>query len=477
MKRSDAYFDLVFERLDNKLTALGEANAKAATQLQIELNSKAPEIERQNALDNVVIQYDADKNQFGFAHDEYSDTAPNGTLIGYGKPTTKTLDKRDIFYKIDKIWSYSSNQTQFNSKFFLNFDNHYAYASGLGHANNQPFDLKPTMFSPERYRRGLGLSYQRDLVERGYFFTLPYQNLFMPNRVISVISPVVHQGRHIGDLGVGLDIFDFDRLFFLHPDFEGFVRVYLQFKHSNEAVDLTPTPTKIHPLPSLYSYQYELPYLGTIHVQYCLVFFLKQLSFLLLTTLLGLIVVNYAIYLFIKHKKEQDVLIQELNQDPMTKLYNRRIIDHLVFQSQSKIMSSKQEKTRMSGPIGMLTLDANQFKQINDVHGHQVGDMAIVIIADALKSSTRVKDICIRMGGDEFLVLVECADLHMLDRIGKRIQDYLAQTPVFGATEPLYVSVTYAYGVLELDESFDAAYKRIDNQLCQQKMSRFMVPA
>jgi len=88
--------------------------------------------------------------------------------------------------------------------------------------------------------------------------------------------------------------------------------------------------------------------------------------------------------------------------DPLTGLFNRRFAtDHLP----SEIARAE----RQGYPFTLLMVDLNGFKQINDVYGHAAGDQALREFAHALKRSIRSSDLPVRIGGDEFMVLLpEC---------------------------------------------------------------------
>lgn len=85
--------------------------------------------------------------------------------------------------------------------------------------------------------------------------------------------------------------------------------------------------------------------------------------------------------------------------DPLTELYNRRFADeHLPLE-----LARAQ---RHHYPLTVLMLDLDDFKQINDRHGHAAGDAALRAFAQALRGSVRGSDVPVRMGGDEFMVML-----------------------------------------------------------------------
>ena len=101
--------------------------------------------------------------------------------------------------------------------------------------------------------------------------------------------------------------------------------------------------------------------------------------------------------------------------DVLTGLYNRRFADQ-------RLSAEVARSERKGHPLTVVLLDLNNFKQINDTHGHPAGDLVLQKFADCLNRAIRNGDLAVRMGGDEFLlVLPECnlEQLHLvLDRIG-----------------------------------------------------------
>jgi len=95
----------------------------------------------------------------------------------------------------------------------------------------------------------------------------------------------------------------------------------------------------------------------------------------------------------------QRELQDQATHDALTGVYNRRyfndVLEHEVLRA-----------TRYDHPIGLLMIDVNDFKEINDSRGHQVGDLVLQAIAEILVASVRETDFIVRYGGDEFLVVL-----------------------------------------------------------------------
>jgi diguanylate cyclase (GGDEF)-like protein/PAS domain S-box-containing protein len=90
-------------------------------------------------------------------------------------------------------------------------------------------------------------------------------------------------------------------------------------------------------------------------------------------------------------------LMNQATHDALTEVYNRRYFNEVIEQETLRA-------TRYRHPLGLLMIDINRFKEINDRRGHQAGDAVLKRIAKILKNAVRETDIIVRYGGDEFLV-------------------------------------------------------------------------
>jgi diguanylate cyclase (GGDEF)-like protein len=88
--------------------------------------------------------------------------------------------------------------------------------------------------------------------------------------------------------------------------------------------------------------------------------------------------------------------------DPLTGLYNRRFCEE-------RLRTEISRSDKQSDPLRVIALDLDNFKAINDRHGHSAGDLVLKEFARRLSRATRGSDIAVRLGGDEFLVILpEC---------------------------------------------------------------------
>lgn len=108
-------------------------------------------------------------------------------------------------------------------------------------------------------------------------------------------------------------------------------------------------------------------------------------------------------------------LRDEAMQDPLTGLYNRRGLDELLRKQLGRVSRGRES-------LGMLMIDLDNFKHINDHYGHLVGDSVLIQFADLLGKNVRKRDLAGRYGGDEFIVLLPNVDSEMVVAIKQRIE-------------------------------------------------------
>jgi len=109
--------------------------------------------------------------------------------------------------------------------------------------------------------------------------------------------------------------------------------------------------------------------------------------------------------------------------DPLTRLWNRRGATDL-------LNSALKEADRHNHTLGICLADIDNFKQVNDQFGHQVGDQVLRRVAGSIVASVRPQDIVCRWGGEEFLVIVHDIDERGCVAIGERICAGMRELPI-----------------------------------------------
>lgn len=151
--------------------------------------------------------------------------------------------------------------------------------------------------------------------------------------------------------------------------------------------------------------------------------------------------------------------------DPLTGLYNRRHMDN-----QLEIQLANADAR--GSPLCILTLDVDFFKPINDTHGHDVGDRVLRELARRLKDQVRTIDLCCRIGGEEFLILLPGTEMQVGFTVAERLRRTISAVPfdVGASSGPL--AITVSIGVASYESPGDtsqAILKRADEALYKAK--------
>ena len=152
--------------------------------------------------------------------------------------------------------------------------------------------------------------------------------------------------------------------------------------------------------------------------------------------------------------------------DPLTGAFNRR---HFFVVGERRFAHSRQAHE----PVCVLLLDVDNFKSINDQHGHAAGDRVLIEVARACKASLRDADLLARYGGEEFVALLPATDLPLALQVAERVRASVAASHVItdrGAAVQPTVSVGVSMrsaGLL----SFDGLLAQADSAMYEAKRS------
>lgn len=146
--------------------------------------------------------------------------------------------------------------------------------------------------------------------------------------------------------------------------------------------------------------------------------------------------------------------------DDLTGLLNRRAFAEEVGRRFSHLQ-------RMGRCGALLYVDLDNFKQVNDVHGHQRGDEALVALAEILSGGSRVGDIPARLGGDEFALWLEETDAAAAEAKARTLLEQARSLRAYSGSPdtPLGISIGIALSDPALDESIDELLARADEAM------------
>jgi len=152
--------------------------------------------------------------------------------------------------------------------------------------------------------------------------------------------------------------------------------------------------------------------------------------------------------------------------DALTGLGNRLRLNEDLAQLASRI-------ERNGGTAGLLIMDLDRFKRLNDSRGHLVGDAALRGVADVLRKTSRAGDGLYRYGGEEFLIILHDADQAVLESAGQRFISAVQAAGIPHPDNPPYGVLTASAGAVELSQAncvdVDTALRIADEALYEAK--------
>ncbi|MBU0664594.1 MAG: GGDEF domain-containing protein [Proteobacteria bacterium] len=158
---------------------------------------------------------------------------------------------------------------------------------------------------------------------------------------------------------------------------------------------------------------------------------------------------------------EYEELFESARRDALTGLANRRVFDEQI--------KSKMDSARRSGrPLTMASMDLDRFKQINDNLGHQRGDQVLRQVAAVMAEAVRSTDLLVRMGGDEFLLVMDDTDQKNSRILAERLCLAIDELDVWADSETK-LGVSIGLAQWEKDESLEVWMERVDDILYHAK--------
>lgn len=148
--------------------------------------------------------------------------------------------------------------------------------------------------------------------------------------------------------------------------------------------------------------------------------------------------------------------------DALTGIGNRAALDVCVSR---EIELAKRHDTTLS----LMMLDVDEFKTINDTHGHKVGDDIIKLFVEVLKDSVRGSDICFRYGGDEFVIVLSRTEPEGAKIIAERIRKKIAEGDFDCDGERLTLTTSVGVTSLHTADNLDSFLHRADKALYEAK--------
>jgi len=166
------------------------------------------------------------------------------------------------------------------------------------------------------------------------------------------------------------------------------------------------------------------------------------------------------------HSAANRLRLQELEKlallDELTQLANRRYLER-------ELEARMEEMSRYDIPFGVLFMDLDDFKRVNDQFGHDTGDRVLQFVAGTLSANSRPFDLYGRWGGEEFVGIVRNVSAANLKQMGQRLRRLVEKSFLLVAGERLRVTISIGATMALPDDSLQSLLQRADTLMYQSK--------
>jgi diguanylate cyclase len=159
---------------------------------------------------------------------------------------------------------------------------------------------------------------------------------------------------------------------------------------------------------------------------------------------------------------ELEKAVAESITDPLTQITNRKgLIEDL-----EKVIDAGQSKQL---PVVLMMIDADNFKNINDTHGHIAGDKVLYFMTKSIKSILRSGDKLYRFGGEEFTVVLNRCEYEKAFAIAEKIRSKIEHSHLIYSGKTIHITVSIGVTLHRMKDSFDDFIGRADSALYRAK--------
>ncbi|PIE70037.1 MAG: sensor domain-containing diguanylate cyclase [Deltaproteobacteria bacterium] len=156
--------------------------------------------------------------------------------------------------------------------------------------------------------------------------------------------------------------------------------------------------------------------------------------------------------------KEVEFLKTAMLIDTLTGIGNRKHAE--------MILNTKLAALKTSGtPFGVLFLDIDHFKRVNDTYGHNAGDRMLRMVAQTIANTIRSMDVVCRWGGEEFIVIIPEVNLQIMGKIAERIRFLVSERWITEGENQVKVTVSIGGVLAEASDASDTIVQKADAQM------------
>lgn len=153
------------------------------------------------------------------------------------------------------------------------------------------------------------------------------------------------------------------------------------------------------------------------------------------------------------------------DRDPLTPVVNRRAFTR-------ELDRAKAYGDRYGSGASLIYLDLDGMKEINDRHGHHMGDKALVAVAETLVANVRSSDLVGRLGGDEFGIMLARADQAAAQEKARQLMTLVDGIELKSGSETIPVSVSYGIVELKSQANAETALAAADRAMYERKQEK-----
>jgi len=350
-----------------------------------------------------------------------------------------------------------------NTRYYIDLKNNYIYIDKLVDTHHYTFNnwlvSENGRIDIDRSAKTINIddSALADLRQGENIVSHIYTDGYTHKNIISMITPVFQReeikGLFITDINIG----DLATSFYTaeRPLLWHFLSLYVTDNATGAKISFHhPVLKSFTPI----SYAEKITGYYTLHIQLDGIYFLIAIIWLIALYLFGTwLLCRYA-------RKQLDrnrSLSQDNMTDAMTGLYNRKVLTSSLEQKVQALLNNNIAVT-------VISIDSDGLKRINDTLGHAMGDRAIQYLGRALAQSIRKSDYGIRLGGDEFSLILIDYSLRKSNEVIARIQDYL-----LAVDEQKMVAFSYGSYQMAAGDTLETALLKADELLYQHKRNKY----
>jgi diguanylate cyclase (GGDEF)-like protein len=163
-------------------------------------------------------------------------------------------------------------------------------------------------------------------------------------------------------------------------------------------------------------------------------------------------------------REQVSLLREQVRTDALTGLYNFRFF--------SDTLPLEMERARRSfQALSLIVLDIDHFKKFNDTWGHELGNQALILVANLIRLTIRKLDYACRFGGEEFIILLPNTDLGQARSVAERLREAIQNTPLLHNGHTLSITASLGVGEFRANHSDtpEGFVERVDSLLYEAK--------